>query len=223
MSGMKERYKLVIGLTGPIASGKGLAVKAICKEFGDREIHAVLLSDYIREVVRAQNDPLTRESLRAAGNARRAREGSGAWVQEMLSRLPEDGGDVLLVDSIRNPGEIRVLREAFGDSVFVLATDAPVEARIERTLKRAREEDATDPEEIRRDMLIEMEENPETGFSLSECRELADVVSLGKESKAERLREIQTWVRVFELRKETKEARREILSPSEAERQISIR
>lgn len=207
MNSLQGRYNLVIGLTGPIASGKGLAVQAIREEFGDRDIQAVLLSDYIREVVRAQGEALTRESLRAAGNARRTKDGPGAWVQEMLSRLPKDGGDILLVDSIRNPGEIRALREAFGDCVFVLATDAPVEARIERTMARAREEDATDPEEIRRDMLIEMEEHPAVGFSLRECRELADAVSLGRESKAERVREIKTWMRVFELRREPKEVR----------------
>lgn len=207
----RERYKLVIGLTGPIASGKGLAVKTIRDYFAGRNIDAVMLSDYIREVVRAQNLPLTRETLRAAGNARRAAEGAGAWAQEMVSRLPAQGGDILLVDSIRNPGEIRVLKKAFGNHVFILATDAPMEERIQQTLRRAREEDATDPEEVRRDMLIEMEENPRVGFSLSQCREMADAVSLGKESKEERIKEIQDWVGLFELRLEAREARREFL------------
>ncbi len=66
---MSHPYKLVVGLTGPIASGKGLAVKAVREQFQGRNIQAVLLSDYIREVVRAQGIPLTRETLREAGNA----------------------------------------------------------------------------------------------------------------------------------------------------------
>lgn len=203
------QFEMVIGLTGGIATGKGLAVETILEEFAGRDIQVVLLSDYIREVVRAQGERLTRESLRTAGNARRIKEGPGAWVQEMLRRLPKEGGDILLVDSIRNPFEIHELQSAFGEAVFVLATDAPLEARIERTIKRGRGDDATDPEEIRRDMEIEMQEEP-FGFSLRACRELADAVSLGKESKAERVNEIRMWVRDFEQRCEAKEARREI-------------
>lgn len=213
----ENRYHLVIGLTGPIASGKGLAVKAIEEHFERRAKHAVLLSDYIREAVRFQGIPLTRETLRAAGNARRQKEGSGAWVQEMLSRLPKQGGEVLLVDSIRNPGEIEVLEETFGNRLFILATDAPIEQRIERTLKRAREEDATDPKEIRRDMLAEMETNRQVGFDLAECRRMADAVSLGTESKTERIKEIKNWMTVFEMRVESDESRREDKRPRPSE------
>jgi dephospho-CoA kinase len=207
---VKYRFKHVIGLTGPTASGKGLAVKAIREQLGNVSITSVLLSDYIREVVRAQGLPLNRETLRMAGNARRAKDGPGAWAQEMLIRLLEKESDVLIVDSIRNPGEIEVLREVFGEGVFILATDAPIKDRIARVLNRARMDDSTDPEEIEQAMRVEMEDNPETGFGIERCRDMADMVSFGKESKEERMREIQRYVAVFLERNRLPEARREI-------------
>jgi dephospho-CoA kinase len=190
-------YRMIIGLTGPIASGKGLATKAIKAQLGHEPVTTVLLSDYIREVVREDDKPLDRNTLREAGNALREKNGPGAWVKRMFERLPEGNGGVLLVDSIRNPGEIEELRAAFGKQLFVLATDAPVNDRIKRVLKRAREDDSTDTAEIERQMRIEMEDNPETGFGIERCRALSDAVSLGKESKAERVEEVQEWVREF--------------------------
>ncbi len=188
---------MIIGLTGPIASGKGLASKAIQAQLGHERATTVLLSDYIRDVVRADGKPLDRNTLREAGNALREKNGPGAWVERMFEGLPEGDGGVLLVDSIRNPGEIEELRKAFKSRLFVLATDAPVEDRIKRVLKRAREDDSTDVAEIERQMRIEMEDNPETGFAIERCREMSDAVSLGKESKAERVEEVQNWVKEF--------------------------
>ncbi len=190
-------YRMIIGLTGPIASGKGLASKAIQAQLGSEKITTVLLSDYIREVVRDDGKPLTRDTLREAGNALREKDGPGAWVKKMFERLPEGDGGVLLVDSIRNPGEIEELRKAFGNRAFIMATDAPVEDRIERVLKRAREDDSTDTAEIERQMRIEMEDNPETGFGIERCREMSDAVSVGRETKAERVAEVQKWIGEF--------------------------
>lgn len=210
MNGTIQTYQHVIGLTGPIASGKGLAVKAIRNALGDTKIHSVLLSDFIRNAVRMQGDPLNRDTLRLAGNAKRTLEGPGAWARLMLSQLTEKKADVLVVDSIRNPGEIEALQEAFGSRLYIIATDAPVEDRIARVLQRARQDDSTNPEEIERAMRIEMEDNPEFGFAIERCRDMADFVSLGKESKEERMREIQEAVREFLERELFQEAYREM-------------
>ncbi len=210
MSKSTSGYFLVIGLTGPIASGKGLAAKAIHRLFDNKEpIHSVLLSDYIREVVRAQGKPLTRDTLREAGNALREKNGPGAWAKKMIEELPETQEGVLVVDSIRNPGEIEILRETFGDKAFIIATDAPPEDRVKRVIKRAREEDSAEVEEIKRQMMIEMEDNPETGFAIERCREMADFVSLGKETKQERMAEIVNEIQLHMLRREGRETERE--------------
>ncbi len=210
MNTRARHYQLVVGFTGPIASGKGLAVEAIQAMFeGKESVRSVLLSDYIREVVREEQKPLTRDTLREAGNARRKKMGPGAWVEKMLAELPEDDEGILLVDSIRNPGEIAAIRKAFGDRTFVIATDAPLEDRIARVLKRAREEDSAVREEIVRQMEVEMERNPEFGFDLHACREMADLIAPSRESKAEKIAEIQSELRAHMTRFEGGEAQGE--------------
>lgn len=184
-------YQMVVGLTGPIASGKGLVAKGVSNALGDTaRTDNILLSDFLREDVRAAGQPLNRDTLRERGNELRQKNGAGALVKRIFDTLPKGGGVLLVVDSIRNPGEIRALRDAYGDRLLVIATDAPLEDRIKRVIGREREDDSTDPQEIERQMRVEMEHSPEFGFALDECRELADFVSIARESKAERLDEI---------------------------------
>jgi len=206
----KKGYRYVIGLTGPIASGKGLVAKMIHEFVGENEqIRSVLLSDYIREVVRANGLPLNRDTLREAGNARRKELGPGTWVEKMLEELPDGEEGVLIVDSIRNPGEIQALRDEFGENVLVIAADAPFEDRVKRVLKRAREDDSTDTDEIKRQMSIEMEHNPEFGFAIEQCKVMSDVVSVAKETKEERKAEINERLQEFVLQVEGREVGRE--------------
>jgi len=199
-------YKMVIGLTGPIASGKSLATKAIHALLEDQEhVRSILLSDYLREIVRAEGKALNRDALRAAGNGLRKENGPGALAERMIDDLPDLDSGILVVDSIRNPGEIEMMRDAFGERVVIIATDADIESRIQRVLKRGREDDSTNIEEIVRHMEIEMERNPLFGFDLVGCRGKADIVSVGKESKQERIDEIQSELRRFMERRESRE------------------
>lgn len=198
-------HQLVVALTGPIASGKGMVAKAIQETFGDISIRNILLSDYLREELRANGTQITRDTLREAGNAARTKEGPGALAKRMLEEFPTEQEGILLVDSIRNPGEIHVLKERFGDRVMVIATDAPIEDRIARVLQRAREDDSSEQQEIARQMEIEMEDRPDIGFALERCRQMADIVSMGRESKSERALEIRAAILQFMERREQRE------------------
>ena len=199
-------YQLVVALTGPIASGKGMVAKAIQETFGDISIQNILLSDYLREKLRANGTDITRDTLREAGNALRVENGPGALAKRMLEELKSEQEGILLVDSIRNPGEIAVLKDRFGDRLMVIATDAPIEDRIVRVLQRAREDDSTEQTEIARQMHIEMEDRPDVGFALERCRQMADVISIGRESKAERMEEIRLAILRFLEKKEANES-----------------
>lgn len=207
---IRKDYRLVIGLTGPIASGKGMIAKTIQESFAETEgVSVVLLSDFIRDLVRADGKPITRDTLRAEGTRLREQNGPGALAQIMLEKLPENQSGILLVDSIRNPGEIEVLKDTFGERVFVIATDAPLADRVTRVLQRGREDDSSATEEIARQMQIEMEDRPDTGFALERCRKMADVVSVGRESKAERAAEVREALRRFLEQRDARESRQE--------------
>ena len=130
----------LIGLTGPNASGKG-EVAALLATRG-YALHS--LSDIVRDEASRRGLTHAREDLIRVGNDLRAEGGAGALAERMLSRLR--GRDV--VDSIRNPGEVAVLRRVPG--FLLLGVDAPPEVRFARARTRGRVGDGETAEEFRR-------------------------------------------------------------------------
>jgi dephospho-CoA kinase len=119
---------MVVGLTGPNAAGKG-AVADYLRILGF-VVHS--LSDIVREEAAAGGFPPEREHLIRTGNELRRVGGPGVLAERILPRL----GDRDVVDSIRNPAEVAVLRRAPG--FHLLGVDAPARVRFERSLARSR-------------------------------------------------------------------------------------
>jgi dephospho-CoA kinase len=119
---------VVVGLTGPNAAGKG-EVAAYLRTLGFA-VHS--LSDIVREEAAARGWPPDREHLIRTGNELRRTGGPGVLAERILSRLR----DLDVVDSIRNPAEVAVLRRVPG--FLLLGVDAPARMRFERSLARSR-------------------------------------------------------------------------------------
>lgn len=84
----------------------------------------------------------TRDNLIRIGVQLREAGGPGALAHHILPRLPRRA----VVDSIRNPGEVEVLR---GLGAFVLlGIDAPLPLRFDRSLRRGRTGDGATLEEF---------------------------------------------------------------------------
>jgi len=130
----------LVGLTGPNAAGKGEA--AACLVERGYTYHS--LSNIVREEATLRGLTHAREDLIRVGNELRSAGGPGVLAERLLGRL--SGRDV--VDSIRNPQEVAVLRRVPG---FVLiGLDAPVEVRFSRAQRRGRLGDGESLEEFRR-------------------------------------------------------------------------
>ena len=127
------------------------------------------LSDIVREEAVARGLSDVREDLIAVGTSLRREHGAGVLASRILPRL--GGRDV--VDSIRNPAEVEVLR---GRSDFVLVgVAASHEVRFERSLRRARHGDPATPAEFRRREEQENASDP-SGQQLDATFRLADHV-----------------------------------------------
>ena len=156
---------LVIGLTGPNASGKGEVAKFLAAH--RFAVHS--LSDVVREAAGTAGLAPTRDNLIATGIRMRTEQRPCALARTILPRLRGRG----VVDSIRNPGEVEVLR---GLPRFVLlGIDAPQALRFERSLLRGRTGDGATLEEFARK---EARENSTTvaGQQLVATLALADIV-----------------------------------------------
>jgi len=160
-----EPSTLVVGLTGPNASGKGEVAKFLATYgFG-----VCSLSDVVREEATRRGLDHSRDNLIRIGVELRASGGTGALARRILPQLNQRA----VVDSIRNPGEVDVLRTL--PRFVLLGVDAPQTLRFERSTRRGRPGDGATLEEFARKEALENSET-EAGQQLVRTLALADAV-----------------------------------------------
>jgi len=159
---------MIIGLTGRNASGKGEAAEF----FRVKGFHYFSLSDVIRDDLQSRGLEITRENLIRTGRELRLKFGTGYLAEKVMKRLDRDKNYV--VDSIRHPDEVAVLRRR--SDFYLLLISAPAEIRFERIRKRHRE---SDPESFEAFQRLEAEEatrSSEDGQDLDATEALAHFV-----------------------------------------------
>ncbi|MFC2158044.1 AAA family ATPase [Acidobacteriota bacterium] len=162
---MNTKNYAFIGLTGTNASGKGEAARFF-KEAG---FEYCSLSDLIREEVQQRGEAETRDNLIRIGNELRENYGPDVLARRILEKI----GKKTVIDSIRNPHEIDTLRTQ--PDFILLAIDAPVESRYERSKFRGRNESVNTLEEFIAKEEEEITDN-EKGQQLRNCMDMADAL-----------------------------------------------
>jgi len=159
---------MIIGLTGANASGKGEAASYL-KSKGFKYYS---LSDILRDEARAKGIESSRENLIKLGNELREKTGPSVLADLAIKKI-EDKNDCVIIDSIRNPFEIKALRRLIGFTL--IGVDAPLEKRFERAVARNR---PGDPETLEEFIEKEKKENTaaSTNQQLEKCLKAADVV-----------------------------------------------
>lgn len=125
----------IIGITGTLGAGKGTVVEYLVKGKGFR--HHSVRGFLIREL-ESRGMPVNRDSLTAIANSLRAKHGS-AYIVEMLYHKAAAEQQDCVIESIRTPGEIDLLRSK-GD-FYLLAIDADPRIRYKRIRERNSETD----------------------------------------------------------------------------------
>jgi len=106
--------KQVIGLVGPIASGKGTVVKIL----SERGYAPYSLSDRIREEITKRGYEITRQTLTNVANELRETLGSDILAKRTVELVEKDNPEHVIVDSIRNPQEVMFLKNHFGTKII---------------------------------------------------------------------------------------------------------
>jgi dCMP deaminase len=123
---------VIFGLTGKYAAGKGtVADYLVANGF---VYHS--LSDMLREELAERCIEESRPALLKLGNELREAEGPGALASRLARHLTSP---LELVDSIRNPAEVDVLRQLPGFTL--IGVDADPRLRFERLRTRNRQGD----------------------------------------------------------------------------------
>jgi len=126
---------VVIGLTGSFASGKDLVAHRLI----EKGFAYVSLSDLIRDDLRAENLPITRENLINKANEVRKTRGASEWAKRAIEKAKRMGAQHTALVSIRNPAEVEELRKLPEFELWFI--DSPQRIRYGRAKKRGRTDD----------------------------------------------------------------------------------
>lgn len=159
---------MIIGLTGRNASGK----TEVSQYLRSRGFEYHSLSDEIREEIRQRGLEIIRKVLIEIGNELRSTFGAGVLAERILQRLGHDRNCV--VDSIRNPSEVEMLRRR--PDFTLLAVQADQVLRFERSRMRGREGAAQTLDQFIAEETRELNSSDPTTQQLIATQKLADVV-----------------------------------------------
>ncbi len=159
---------MIIGLTGRIASGKGV----ISELFKKKGFEYLSLSDEIRKEAKKRGIKAKRDKLQDLGNLIRKKEGAGALAKRIIKKIKRKKNYV--IDGIRNTGEIKELRKKFGKEFYLISVGGNLKVRWKRVQKRGRESDPKTFEEFVKIDKRDYKENIKNGQEVKKCMELAD-------------------------------------------------
>ena len=160
---------MIIGLTGKNAAGKG----ELATHLKDKGFVYFSLSDALRDEATKQGLDHSRNTLIKLGTEMREKFGKGILAERINEKINKLQDKDVVIDSIRNPGEIEELRKNNGFILVGVHTDAKI--RFERLVKRGRLGDAQTFEEF---LGHEKKENNNegSGQQLGKCIEMADKI-----------------------------------------------
>lgn len=158
--------RIVVAVSGPVAAGKSDLARALAERFnGIRLSTRQILMRRLRA-----DEPVTRGKLQRIGAALDQQTG-GRWVADGLcSRIYAASERLIIIDSIRIPGQIEGLRQVFGREVrhvHVTASRNTCAARYERRRSRAELQEADSYDDVSADP---------TEARVGELEPMADIV-----------------------------------------------
>lgn len=121
----------IIGLTGPMGAGKTTAASDLEKHYGFIRLS---LAHFVRREVMKEGLPITPRHMRDIGNHLRETLGISILADKVLERISgEILSGLIVIDGIRNPGEIETLRK--NPDFFLIGMNAKREIRYQRELE----------------------------------------------------------------------------------------
>ncbi len=170
---------MIIGVTGSYASGKD-TVAEILQKMG---FYHISLSDMLREELTKRKVKITREALIQIGTELRTAHGPDILARRAMLKLKD--GENFVITSIRNPAEVRALKER--PEFLLINVTSPIKLRLKRLQERNREEDPKTLTDLTEKENRENTSNP-SGQQLSSVASLAKV-TLNNNSTLETLQQ----------------------------------
>jgi len=186
-----NKSQLIVGITGTNGAGKGTVVEILQqKDFEHLSVGGYLMEEAIKAGW-AEN----RESQIRMGNKLREKYGTG-YIMEQLYEKALKMGNKVVIESIRNEGEVTTLRAK--GKFFLLAVNADRELRYERIVKRGGLRDKVSYEEFSKSEDGEMTSTEVNKQNLFRCMELADYTIENVGTMGELRQKVEEMLKIIE-------------------------
>lgn len=123
--------KKIIGLTGPMASGKDAVKKYIEEKYGAK---SVKFSQIIRDVLNRLRVPVSRDSMINMSLSLIDQFGKDILAKNIVEDSKEETADIVILDGVRRPADIIYAKD--NDSFILIGIDADINIRYERMKSR---------------------------------------------------------------------------------------
>lgn len=167
----------VIGLVGPFGSGCSYVAEKIAASYSYKILS---LSDVLREEYKAENTKkkkATRKDLQDFGDKIREEKGSDYLATIIYEKINQDQTKNYIVDSIRNPEEIKFLRKSFAQ-FFLFGVFAEPDLRWKRVKNIYDNDRRTFDEDDKRDS----NEGISHGQRVTDSFRMSDIILLNNEN-----------------------------------------
>ncbi len=195
--GAFDAYCLILGFTGSLGSGCTFLAKGVANKLGD-DGHYYKLSQFLREEAAKRNIEPTVSNLQSLGDQLRLEKGNSLLVKECLETVKSEDQEsgftqrddtVLLIDGIKNGGEVKYLRQF--PNFYLISVHADQHIRKGRLVGERAPDQRFETEEdfLFADQRDEQEDIPH-GQEIKRCNYLSDIIiNNGESLPPERQRE----------------------------------
>ena len=164
--------KIILGLVGPLASGKGTMKKYIVEKYSGEECR---FSTILRDILNRVNVSISRENLQNLSTILRQNFGEDVLAKAITKDAQNFTADIVVVDGVRRMTDIAYLTEAL--NFYLVAVDAETKTRYERL--KMRNENAGDDQKTYEQFLSDQEAEAEKEIPLVMNRANFHIVNNG--------------------------------------------
>jgi len=166
---------IIIGLTGPIAGGKGMVAELLKK----KGFFYSSTSDRVREEIRKGEMEITRENLQKIADNLRNEFGGEILAKRTWEKVGKKGGAKVVIDSIRGEAEVDFLKKK--PNFYLIGVTAPRRLRYQRLASRQRESDPVGWKDFLKIDRIDFRSGKgKKGRNIKACLRKADYVLINK-------------------------------------------
>ena len=155
-------------------SGKTAAVKVAM----DRGIQVLRMGDAVWNEVKRRGLPLEAKVVGKVAAEMRETDGQDIWARRTMKMVDPDA-KLVVIDGVRSKAEIDVFKDAMGHDFILVYIQCPDALRMERVIKRGREDDTVTEEDFR------ARDKRELSWGLGEVLKEADVIISNTGTKQE--------------------------------------